>query len=565
MIKKFETVKPYINYFFCAIWIVVCICLARYAYCHSLIGFETNDDFYIELILNGSFGNNYPYTVYTNVLLGFFLVPLYKLMPFHNWFLILQLFAGILFPYIALGVWNIRKKGTIKGFLLSATVLFATFDSLVCRLNYSKTGAFLLAVGVLFLFSSLENEEWLRWQSRFERILSYLMILLGGLMRKQLVLAFIPFAIIMCIYFYKKQKNSGIMKFLPLIAVAVSLSLVWAVDYGVYSTNEEWKAFKAYDKTRIELLDYDLPDYYDFEEVYSSMGLSINDYSMLKDWRIGDKEVFTEDIIKNIVTSRNEVNRKNRDFDYFQNISFNLIEFTKSYGITIVLILVFFLSIYSGINNFFFPTFLLLTGFGELFGLLINGRLNERSLYVPIIMALIMVLFFVDKEDRKSPSKVEVSLLLLLIAFFAFYGCGFYSMTNRIEIKGKNINETEELFSYTEEHKDCLFIIDIVTDATIMMPAYDILKPLLIVDHSNVSYTGGWLVPSPVWGDINGKYGERYSVFKSLAENDNVFLILPQEADCASVYYFICEHFYPGLRVEVVDTVGNYNILSFTE
>ena len=76
----------YSNLLFSVLWIMSCSFLFFYVVRNGLIGYETNDDLYMEIITSGAFGKSSPFTVYTNIIIGYILVFLHKIAPMHNWF-----------------------------------------------------------------------------------------------------------------------------------------------------------------------------------------------------------------------------------------------------------------------------------------------------------------------------------------------------------------------------------------------------------------------------------------------------------------------------------------------
>lgn len=88
---------------------VFCSLVMLWLIAHGMVRYLVNDDTYIALATSGAYGKQYPYTLFTNIVLGYLLCFLYKISPYHNWMTLISL-GSIFGGYVTLGVFSWYKK-----------------------------------------------------------------------------------------------------------------------------------------------------------------------------------------------------------------------------------------------------------------------------------------------------------------------------------------------------------------------------------------------------------------------------------------------------------------------
>lgn len=94
------------------------------------------------------------------------------------------------------------------------------------------------------------------------------------------------------------------------------------------------------------------------------------------------------------------------------------------------------------------------------------------------------------------------------------------------------------------------------------MSEYSPLDHVNKFPQANVVLSGGWPIPSPAYMDIIEEYGNKRNLFKVLAENDNVYWVVPGDFEKDPFVYYMQYHYdvYPV----IVDSFGdNYNVVAF--
>lgn len=543
-------------------WIIIVLLLTYYVLNKGLLEFETNDDFYMEMITGGAFGECSPYTVYTNIFVGYELVFLHWLMPMHNWFTILQL-TGIVLSFLLVGVLLINRSGILNGYIIAGTFLLCSFDSIVCRMNYSKTGAFIFITGLILFLSFLDHDDWKNWKYRLGRTGSLVLMLQGSLMRDYATLVCVPFAAICVVYIIYKYKQDMKKRFLSVIIATVIVGAFWMCSFMIYSVNAEWKAFKEYDNARIKLLDYDLPEYSENMDLYTNIGFSENDHHLLKSWQNGDIDFYSKEKLEKIANSNQTMKQNFFRSEHIDLSNLSFVEFARYHLIILLLLPFSIVVVLLNPKRFYYIFSVLVLGYGELWASLMKGRLNERSLYIPMLAAFLVIAFFVVENEISVMERKKFCLTLLVITFFAYYGCGVYSILNIREGRQFYRENASEVLEYTSSHPDSLFVMDIVHNSNMLASAYGPFDDISSIPHENIATLGGWIVPTPIWKDIIGPFGDRCNLIKTLVQNKNVYLLVPNDYDCSRIYLYIKEHYNPNVQMVLTDEVGNYAIFSF--
>ncbi len=555
--KKFK-------YFMLFLWAVVCAVLAFDVIHNGKYYYETGDDMFIEYINGGAYGECNPRNVYNHIFLGWLFSALYKIFPGANWNNAFY-FSLIFVSFFVIGVCLILRAGYIKGFLMSVILVFSTTHSLLVKLNYSKTGILTVSVGLVFLISTLDTPDWKSKRCKFLRILSFLMILLGALVREKSFIALIPYFVIVGIYVITKDKENK-KKLLPIAGIGLLITLLWVGNDISYNLNSDWKFYSKYNSVRTELLDYGFPSYDEYESQYHDIGISYNDYRMLYYWNHADMSVFGIDKLEQIKAIRDTDQANRFSIQKIGNTIKNAIGLSTGYAEIYILILLFliFVAMDNG-SNFSFQAATTLIGLGEYGYIIYNGRINDRAVIASIIPALFVLTLFCGNETRKDSLIKYIRGLVCLVGvmFYAFYGCRFCDMKYVKPNLASEHNQASALLSYTSSHKESLYLMGPNENAAWLSSGHcpvDSVTPGML---SNVVICGGWTVSSPIMTDIAEPYGDKYNPFGILASNSNAYWLAGDETETAVVLTYIREHYNKDAECTIVDTIDKYNVYSF--
>lgn len=560
------TEKKYFLFIASIPWVILCFILFNHFLKNGYIGLESNDDLYMNMISSGAYGFSDAHNIYSNIILGFIYSFFYRILPAHNWNTLIQL-ATIMGSYIVLGIWNIVKNKPIKGYLTSLILLSCTFKTMICKVNYSKTGALALLTGFVLLVYSLNCDEWKSIKLRLLRVLSYMFIIWGSLFRKDTMIACIPFLFIMMAFVVLKYKKESLLRLIPFVGVIAALALCWLCNYIAYNSDEGWKHFTEYNEARTELLDFGMPIYYSYVEEYGELGLSENDYNQFKKWRFAEENVFSLDTLNKLIELR-DANAQKKSIIIKIKDSFTLAESLNfTYIIRMSLLFSFFTYLVATVinrkKNCFYITASFLLCIAEELVLISKGRIVERALYLPMIAFFITVLFFIDEEVDEYKSRLTNFFVLVCALMFAFYAGGIRTASADFEDKVYDKTDANTLFSYTADNKDNLYIMDISANSLLLFLSYSPLDHLDEIPHDNIALMGGWMVPAPAVTRIAGSYTDEYNLFKAMATNDNVFWISDISPEYDDFVFYMQEHY--GKECKIIETVGKFYICSFAQ
>ncbi len=535
-------------------WVLLCTVLLLLVVTLGIWGYETNDDMYLAMIPSGFFGKFIPYTIYNNIIQGYFLAAISSVFPVVNWTFIYY-FLLIFISYVLIGVCCIWKKGMIQGTLLSIIFLCSTGVSMFCRMNFSKTGALVFLAG--FITAMWLSEDLERKRNKIIFYVALIFMILGSFVRYDTTVALLPFYVLGVIYLFVKYKYK-LKRIVPFVGAFAIILLCWGLNSYVYHNSPEWKEY--WDYASVNILDYGIPDYEAHQEEYETLGLSENDIICLNSWKYLDSTVYSKEIMVGIKAIRD--NSKPSLYEEMPRIITGFGQLFRANVYLYVLIgLLFYL--FLKISNIDRIMLFMVMGLGcaEMAYLLLINRCIEHSAYIPILAVFTYVLYL-SKEGEKNKH------------FHAFIG--FMCLCSIVMLGGKDVPKMKkyplplegtstEVYKTLSSWKECLFVWDPGVDAAVCNLGFSPIDNFPYGGHSNSVITGGWVALSPFMEDIGEEYGQRSNVFRLLAENENVFYVSSEGIYCDVIEKYIQEHYNPKAHCVQVTEVYGFGIYTFIE
>lgn len=542
------------------VWALFVMLFAVVVIKNGLLAFETNDDALLNLFASGALGDKYATNVFNNVVLGWFLTALYSVASAHNWFTIIGLFLYFV-GIIVLGICIIRRSGILRGYLINLIVVGASAHTMLARMNFSKTGAFALLVGVFLLGTCADGDSFSKFEKRIFQVVGVFFVVVGGLFRIDSIYAILLFVLLLFIYLFIKYKTVSFRVMAPLACAFVILCLAWIGNNIAYSSNPAWKEYTEYNKARSKVLDYGVPDYNEHVAEYEALGLSQNDVTMLSCWEIADRDVFTADKLNKIAEIREKDEAARPLFTKIKDL---LVSFAKTViankSIFVLIAFLLTLCFFSNRKSIVFGLVATILGVGEIAGLVLVNRALERSVFIAIISALIFVIFFAT-EDYKQVARKELAGLGVIA--FCSVGLCAYAWVGQV---GNSYDKEvpNSFFNYCSEHPDSLFIYELTIEEEFMMKYYSPLDAVNEVSRENAIMKGGWPLQSPVYTKLLEPFGDKYNMYKILAENRLAYWITAPGVMKDIFVEYMQAHY--GVLPTVVDTApGGYEVISFSE
>ncbi len=522
----------------------------------GLVGYESNDDAFLGTIPSGWFGFFSPYTIHNNIIQGKVLALLSSVLQTHNWtvwyYLVLIIVSFLLF-----GIWCIDRHGTLLGGIFSVLFVLFCWVSLICRMNYSKSGAVALSVGCVIFLDSIDTDSFTDKRKKVFRIVGTLLAIIGALARYKVDLSVLPFfilgAVFVCMKYGIKSKQTVYIG-----ALLTTILLLWGIDYGVYHFDSKWNDFKKFNDIREQLLDYDIPSYENDREIYNQLGLSENDYLMLTQWNYADDTVFTYDVMKSLVDYRDS-HKDKISFDTVNGVIKGFKNLVLQYGQINIVLFVFILFISLGKTDNAGALYVSLLMFlGELCYLIWVGRPLERAVMIPVISELLLLILLFD--SRCVVKKKTCISICIAIVIYAYSVCGFSTIKDIARREGDG--EHNKVFAYLSEQEDNLYIWQISDMCGAFSNfGYPFEKYVFGIGKNSVPM-GAWFIPAPFIQEIEEPFGESNNVFKILVDNSNAYYVGYAGADTEILETYLREHYYPNAEFEMVDTFEQYGIYS---
>ena len=528
------------------LYVFLISCMFIFLWKKSCIQYQTNDDFYLGALCSGLYGENIPYTVFTNIIYGYILSILYSVLPICNWFTALNI-CGVYVVYIMLGYLLIKKNAPIVGFCGSVLLFLGTYSSLLLQMNWTKFCAFFGMAGFIILAEALKYN---RVKCRVVgSVIGVGLILWSSIIRIQAFLLVVPFGLLLRTQEIKGLK--GILrclkeKYYKIVFVSfIGIGTLFVVNEIVYDT-ETWKDYRVFN-----ILDYDFPQYEDYSEEYNEMGYTETDIEFLKEFYVSDTTVFDKnrvDKIEDLVKAKPSKDKYNFLKELIQ--SFENIYLSGHMASVTILLLVYFIvgdKSQSSLACLLGGMVLL-----EIIVLHIMGRPIERVISIPLFSCLIFCLFMFNKENYIFSSQKFLWILVIYCLVFSkvfFLDAGQYC-------KGRT--DTIDFLKYIREQKDSLFIWDI-RDSRIM-EAYDPLDKIDSTLMTNSTYDSGWLSNMPFFLERNGKYADGNSLYYGLVNSDNIYLIGDDNIQLKRV--FIENHYGDNVAYSLIESPYGFEIYS---
>ena len=546
------------------LWVfIVTVSFALFFKC-DFISFEQNDDMFISTIPSGIYGQHYIYICFSNILQGIFLSGLSKILPICNWTIIL--YIGYLYiSYVGIGVWTVKIKGALVGGCLSILFFLTTYDSLLHNMNFSKTGGVLMSAGVMIFAHYTEKLSGKK--SIISLLISGGMIFAGSLVRRDSIIAFLPFIMILIVAVIlqcKGKRTKVIKEILPWLILTLVVVAAWMIDSMAYKLNDEWRFYKELISVRGNLDDYGMLDYETHQEIYQKIGYNDIDVKMLSTWHSADDEVFGKENLQEIIQ-----NKVKKEY-LFENIKQSLREMynnvlKKNYLFYAILVL----TLVCGLTDpkkllLLIPNFLLMIA--ELFYLVFGGRYPDRATLLIFMYAFVVIVYTFPKKEEltKARNSLMAAALLVMVAV------GLYNMdiNEIIENDAREYPYKEEyrqFLSEISEHQENLYVWDIFARERVLEGAYTPYEALDRGVLSNSVYTGGWFVNTPIMANNAERFGEKNNPYKLLADLKNVYLVTLTGTDINDTLSYIRRHYNENAQAKCMAEINEVAIYRFAE
>lgn len=307
LIKK--NIDNIIVVFFCVFAIVLGGCLS--------VNEISQDHWYIEGSADGLFGaDNRSLMVLGSNFIVTGLIYILSLTGIRIYWLHLLLILILLVSNILICQIIVKHiKAKIKYALIASYLIIITCMMMVREFNYSAIAAYTIAAGCLILFENIENKN-----SYGKVILGGVLVVLGAAVRTDSM--YFSIALIGIVWLCKVARKCYGKSFKEIKAIFVKyffpffgcLCILFAINLGqkILMKYEEGNYYE-WNEVRAQVDDRAIPNYYEYPEEYEKIGISENDYNILKTWNNQDKNIFSNKVIKNIIDLSDDIQGEKND------------------------------------------------------------------------------------------------------------------------------------------------------------------------------------------------------------------------------------------------------------
>lgn len=578
------------HYFFTAIAVNAVFLILAILFCE--IKYETSDDYIMAAIISGAYtGTPNPHMIFINILWGYLLLPLYYLIPQISWYLIAQL-ALCFCSFTALTYLLMKKLNVIIGLMISILLITFFSDDTYIMVQFTKTAILAVMSGSILLLYALFHKSLNRKREMF---LGAILVFLGSLIRFNVIyiaggflFLILMIEFIRILFIEKDRIRKGSIQ-VVIVGVILLVTVFGAkkLDSFIYSLDKEYSYFRAYGNARGNIVDKKDYGYDICAEEYQEIGLSENDYRLLRSWNFGDPDFYTLERMQSaqkIISdyqSTLELDKKKVEFDLRERNYW-------TYPSLWACVILFLLSIIFN-KRYWWASFLSAgIGFLYLYYFAASGRTVYRIEYAIFLCVFLTIIYFWDRENcRKFNDNLETwNICVILITLLFVYQAPTYNLNNCAKlIYGEEYkNYIEDIFfdswNYDSRRYRCsIYNEDAFSElqkevegnpgnfyflnfATTIQTLYLDSSPWGNEQKSlweNSSYLAGVDINFP---DVLKLLKEKHveNPLKSLGY-DNIYLVdnFYQE----EVLKYIQEHYYPEAKMELYKTIDGFQIWKF--
>ena len=574
------------------------------------IKYEVSDDYITDAVLSGAFGTGYdPQLLFGNVILGYFLVFLYKLIPTISFYFLLLI--SLDFISVTVVLYLLFKK-KINSITVCIALLFLLFfsDDLYILIQFTKVASVAgIAGGLLILHGLWETDN---HKVRYIVFGSLLMIV-ASMVRFETIYIYAAFLVLsfLCsvvIHIRKKRKNGEktqgkVQAKHDVIEIGVRFSVCVLVIGMLFGINyfgrwlccldETYIDFNNFHGIRCSITDNLKPSFATVNDEYNELGLDFIDYAMLCSWDFVDREVYSDELIQEVAEiHKNAVSKTGISFDIV--VETLVTRQTLMYPAACALIIFVGLSLLF-CNNRIYPILLLFSSILMFIGFVYYGRIMYRVEWSVYFCAASCVISAFSVDENSIMIKIKkknnglkgfnvglyiIVFLVLLISFvpdivtkYQLLNCTDLeyriSFANSLAYSSEYVpgkvgfptisrKISPNLIKYMENDTEHYYMVDFGTG---IQDLYFNYEPWIRPEQGlfeKYSYYGGCTMHHPGECSVliaNG--ADPDNPFKSLT-NDNIYLIDNWGYEYKILY--IRRYFSPDAKIKFVDEIDGYKI-----
>lgn len=552
--------------------------------------YEVSDDFVMATIMSGAHnrGEPNPHMIFVNVIIGYILIPFYKIFPQVSWYFVFQL-AVLLVSFTLITYMLLEKNGKALGSMLTVMLLVFFADDAYILVQFTKTAAVVvMCASLVFIWSLFEGRK------KILIVLSGILCIIGTMYRfSSIYLAGGYLLVVLAAEFwglYRKEKRWNKKGALIILCGAVLIAgayLCREINTRIYQSSEQYAEFLDYSRVRTQIVDVADYGYDAYRQGLEELDVSENDYWLLRRWNFTDPEVFPKEKLKKIgeVLAEHQSEYTMALGDIYEQMQARKL---MAYPIVLACICLLILTVVLQRYQWIFCAVSVIFAVMLEAGFFRMARVIYRVEYGVFICAFLTGCYFwkkvnlrfdINKKELLRISLVVMTgLLIWEIPLFVrnsayegvvsegrkdyldevFYDSWGYDARKyrRVVNRGKPENG---LIKEIEENKENFYFLDFRTTIQTLYYEWSPFENVSPEFYDNCMYFSGIMTEFPGLDKITDSYGID-NHFKDLLD-ENVYIVDNENVDARLIY--LQEHYDSKVRAELYKEVGGYQIWKF--
>ncbi|MCS7092741.1 MAG: hypothetical protein NZM26_05355 [Patescibacteria group bacterium] len=480
--------------------------------------YEEVDDVSMMRMASGQYSNPpSSLLVYINPIYGKVLSFLYTINESFPWYG--AIFYTLLFVSYVIILGTISARLNFANFFLLFLFILPLFIWSIIFLQYTAVSSYVVFAGLLLACWNCNNN---RNASIVLQIISIILVLIGGLIRKESFIYVFAISLPIIAYSFLNNKNKMAKKMLVYFVITslILFGLSTKIGDKKYNISPEWMEYMRWINTQSLFHDYMLFKYDKNENIYKKFDWSYNDYLILSTWFYFDKKIYNSQILSEIL---NQAILKNISYEGIK-FTINTIFTTISAHSLIAMQIIFLSGTICFVNKttrnqkiYIFATLIISAAIVTIFCFL--GRVFPTRLMHPyLLITTTSAIYFLNRAKTLTLStSARILLIIYLIAslntILTFMHLASYNQT-----KTKNFKEILKILP-----KDNL-IINWASSVPIHW-----ISPLETRTFESIELIGtGWPIRSPHEDTYLQKYNIS-NVYLDIIDNKNVYLVATEQ------------------------------------
>ena len=555
--------------------------------------YEVSDDFVMSTIVSGAYGKGRnPHLIFSNIFLGYILLPFYKIFPRISWYFVMHI-AVVFISSTTVAFFLIERLERMKAIMLLVFLILFFSNDMYILVQFTKTAMFAVMAGSLLFLDALFYGK-----SKRRMITGGALCVVGTWIRYSVIYMAGGFLILILIYegfrIIRGTTDKGILR-KKFSKIVISGFVLIGFAYGsneinsyIYRNNDDYAFFNNYRAARARIVDYVDYGYEIYARELKEIGVSENDYYMMKKWCFADNDFFSLERMQEtaeIIVSHNKEQWSGWE-DLIERVQDRKI---TNYPVFWANILLVFIGIFLNYERVWASVLANGIGWGYIIYFFIRDRLVYRTEFAVFLGIFLCGIYFwsrTDKDDQQSviikKSCAMITILILAMRGIVYLpdrtyqnviaenkkeyleGTFFESWNYDARKYRKVVNKIESQNGILEEihdNKENFYFLDFNTTIQSLYYEWNPWKTCNDGEYENYLYLAGVTSNYP---DVAKILEDRKleNPLKQLADKD-VYLVDNYYVDLKINY--LREHYYPEARAELQKEIDGYQIWKIYE